>query len=480
MSEALHVFDHSICEIHNKMVVFGADRVLAKHLDAMVTPPTNRKGFSSICRLFLLLYRCDDDHFQDSIAIVGSVLFPCLLAASYIPGAMQNSQQSIPQLAQRLCDINLDLRDLPWSHQLFGYFQDVVESEETLTDQYPLSMVLSWLVDGMLSRRENNKRFVMKHPTLVNAIIDKFAISFRPDCRLNLKVSQFCKLMAFATANRLVMMQRRSLLRLLFLLLHDEKIATRIAVLETLALLSLDRTGRTKLFNFLDHKLVDMSIKALQEETMASTALEFISVLVQHFSGKILVFSCPLLLEEVTAVAVWNKSYSLKAAKILRRLAETMSINAEGGSLLDCVLQLCGAMDQDVRYEGLRVLCRQCQSRPGCSFFVVHVPEAVSTLATLVTDPHEKVRSLSVELISVLAGTSLNVKVLAKNDRLLMALSSNMAIPDTQLREKVQTSAILALLHLIRYEHPAQKLTEQLCTFNIMCPPRDVPTLCSK
>jgi hypothetical protein len=63
---------------------------------------------------------------------------------------------------------------LPWSHQLFDYFQEVVEIEEALTDECPVSLVLSWLVDGMLSRNENNKRFVMNHPALFDTIINKY------------------------------------------------------------------------------------------------------------------------------------------------------------------------------------------------------------------------------------------------------------------------------------------------------------------
>jgi len=443
------------------MVVGGADKVLAKHFEAVVTYPEKREGISPLCRLFLMLYRCDDDHFQDSLAVVGGVLFPCLLATSYIHSSFK--QKPTWGLTRRLGDINLDMRDLPWSHQLFDYFQEVVEHAESLTDMDPLSIVLSWLVDGMLSRRENNKRFVMNHPTLFGSIIEKFASNFRPDCALNSKVSQFCKFLALATVNRLIMVESSSYLRLLFLLLHDEIIATRNTVFETLALLSLDRTGRTKLFNFLDHKLVDMSMIALQEEAVASTALEFLGVLVRHFSAKLLLISCPSLLFELVDVAILNESYSLKAAKTLRRLADTMSINAEGGSLLDCILQLCSALDCRVRCEGVRALAGQCQSRYGCGFFVVHVPEAIDTLAAMVLDPDDKVRVLSLQLVASLAGVSLHVKALGRNGRLLEALVKNATAPHQRLGEKTQASAMLSLLHLIGHEDPEQVVSHHPC-----------------
>ena len=468
------------------MVVGGADKILAKHFEAVVKYPEKREAISPLCRLFLMLYRCDDDHFQDSLAVVGGVLFPCLLATSYIHGSVKYTKQPIWALTRRLGDINLDMRDLPWSHQLFDYFQEVVENAESLTNTDPLSIVLSWLVDGMLSRRENNKRFVMNHPTLFDCIIEKFANNFRPDCALNLKVSQFSKFLALATVNRLIMVESRNYLRLLFLLLHDERMATRNTVFETLALLSLDRTGRTKLFTFLDHKLVDMSMKALQEEAVASTALEFLGVLVHHFSAKVLLLSCPALLLEIVDVAILNESYSIKAAKILRRLADTMSINAEGGSLLDCILRLCSALDCRVRSEGVRALAGQCESRSGCGFFVVHVPEAVDTLAALVLDPDDKVRVLSLQLVASLAGVSLHVNVLGRNGRLLEALVTNATAPHERLGEKTQASAMLSLLYLIGHEDPEQAVSHHMCksvtpsanstTFGI----REIPTMFRK
>ena len=467
------------------MVVGGADKVLARHFEAVVTSPEKREGISPLCSLFLMLYRCDDDHFQDSLAIIGGVLFPCLLATSYIHGSFKHTGQPTLELIRRLEDINLDMRDLPWSHQLFDYFEEVVENAEALTDMDALSLVLSWLVDGMLSRRENNKRFVMHHSTLFDSIIKKFASNFRPDCALNSKVSQFSKFLALATVNRLIMVENSSYLRLLFLLLHDEVLATRNTVFETLALLSIDRTGRTKLFNFLDHKLVDISIKALQEVALASTALEFLGVLVQHFSAKILLLSCPALLAELVDVAVMNESYSLKAAKTLRRLADTMSINVEGGSLLDCILQLCRALDSRVRYEGVRTLASQCQARTGCGFFVVHVPEAVDELAALVLDPDDKVRVLSLRLVANLAGICLNVKALGRNGRLLEALVKNATAPHERLGEKTQASAMLSLLHLIRHEDPKQVVSQHLRkSISPSCTPnsktfgiREIPTL---
>jgi hypothetical protein len=445
------------------MVVSGADKVLAKHLEAAVKHHEKREQIPPLSHLFSMLYRCDDDHFQDSLAIVGGVLFPSLLATSYIHASDRNVRQPHFELIQRLGDIDLNLRDLPWSDQLFEYFQDVIEIEEPQIELYPLSVVFLWLVDGMLSRKDNNKCFVMHHPALFDSIIRKFATNFRPNNPINHKVSQFSKLLALATSNRLLMMENSSYLRLLFLLLHDEIMATRITVFETLRLLCLDRSGRTKLFNFLDHKLVDMSLKALRQEALASTALEFLGVLFPHFSAKILLFSCPSLLDELADIAIMNKSYSLRAAQTIGHLAESMSLCAEGGSLLDCIMILCEATDHRVRYEGTRALVSQCRSRPACGFFVVHVPEAVSKLAAMAVDLDPKVRVSTVELISSLAIAPLNINVLAKNGRLLEALVANATASVELLGEQTRTRAILALLHLVGHEKTTQVVSEQLC-----------------
>lgn len=474
LKEALRLFDHENSKVHNKLIVAGADRVLAGQLEIAVVNPHRRHGIIPLCRLFLMLYRCDDEHFQDSLAVVGGSLFPSLLAASYTDEFVTARDGPIRKLIQRVEDIRIDLRDVPWAGRILEYCIDIIEKEQlpSIGEENSLSFVLSWLVDGVLTKRENNKRFIMSHPALFDCIVQKFASNFSPACPENLQVSRFGKTMALATSNRLIMVRKNSYLQLLFLLLHDEETATRVTVYETLALLSLDKAGRNKIFSFLDHKIVDMSIKALRQRETTSGALAFLEVLIKHFTSKIILFACPKLPNELAWVSNQDETWSLQAAQALRQLSVTMSLSAGGSELLDCLLQLCDATDPIIRYEGVRTLYDQCVSSPGCEYFVVRVG-AVSKLASMASDADGNVKALTIELVEKLASRNLNARPLAKHKHLLAALAAAATSSDSTHCKKTQRNAMTALLHLVMYQKPANNVEKSLnkrktttCSFN--------------
>lgn len=447
---ALCTFDHDYQDVHNKLVVAGGDRTLVKCLDNAVTDPTNREAIDPICKLLLMLYRCGDDQFQDSIAIVGGDLFPPLLATVFLEDGETKVCESAQALMQRLNRMKLDLRDVPWSHSLLHLFHEVIEAVDPSTHVQPLSFVMTWLVEGLLLPRENNKLFLMEHPGIFECIVTKFATSFRGACPINLNVSKFMKILARAAANRRVMVQRLDFFRLLFLLSLDESVATQQEVLETLTLTSLDQVGRTKIIEYLDHKFVDFSIEALENTALVSDSLHFIDVLAQHVSGKILLSKRPALLPRLTKQAILEeKEYSLLAAQTVVRFAKSLSVNHGKGDLLDSLLSLCKAKDHRIRYEGIHALLDQCQSRPGCSFFIVHVSEATIILAKLVIDEDTEVRRLAAELVANLAASPLNVRALAKNGPLLSALAATATRVCQPSNEKAQQNAVAAILHVV-------------------------------
>jgi hypothetical protein len=449
---ALCTFDHQYQDVHNKLVVGGADRTLVKRLDNAVADPEKREAIDPICRLLLMLYRCGDDQFQDSVAIVGGDLFPPLLATVFLKdGKEELCTASAHALMQRLNRMKLDLRDVPWSHSVLDLFREVIDVVDPSTHVEPLSFVMTWLVEGLLLQRENNKLFLMEHPGIFDSTVTKFASTFRPGCAVNLQVSKFMKILALGTENRAAMVQRLDFFRLLFLLSHDECVELRKEVLETLTLTSLDRVGRTKTLEYLDHRFIDFSIEALDNTALLSDSLQFIDVLARHVPGKILLSQRPALLSELTKQATLGEEneHSLMAAQAVVRFAKSLSVNHGKGDLLDAILSLCKAKDHRIRYEGTHALLEQCQSRPGCSFFIVHVSEATTILARLVVDENSEVRTLAAEVVANLASSPLNVRALAGHKPLLNALAATATSVCKPLNEKAQQHAIAAILHVV-------------------------------
>jgi hypothetical protein len=459
---ALCTFDHQYQDVHNKLVVSGADRTLVRCLDNAVADHAKREAVNPICKLLLMLYRCGDTQFQDSVAIVGGDLFPPLLATLFLKDGMEELCTSAVGLMQRLNKTRLDLRDVPWSHSLLDLFQEVIDVVDPSTQVEPLSFVMTWLVDGLLLQRENNKLFLMRHPGMFDSIVTKFASTFRPGCAVNLNVSKLVKILALATTNRQIMVQKPDFLRLLFLLSHDECTEIRKEILQTLTLASLDREGRTKTLEYLDHRFIDFSIEALDNTALLSDSLQFIDMLAQHVPGKILLSKRPTLLSELTKQATLEeKDDSLFAAQTVVRFAKSLSVNHGKGDLLDSILSLCKAKDSRIRYEGVQTLLEQCQSRPGCSFFVVHVSEATTILARLVVDKDPEVRTLAAQVVANLASSPLNVRALAGHRPLLNALAATATSVCESSNEKAKQYAIAAILHVVVHHRSMEVVAKQ-------------------
>lgn len=462
MYVALCTFDHHFQDVFNKLVVGGADRTLVKCLDNAVADPKRREAIDPICNLLLMLYRCGDDQFQDSVAIVGGDLFPSLLAVMFVQDSKEELRGSAQVLMERLNKMKLDLRDVPWSHSLLDIFQEVIDAVDPSTHVEPLSFVMTWLVEGLLLRRENNKIFLMEHPGIFNSVVTKFANSFQPGCVMNHNVSKCMKILALSSTNRNMMFRQVDLFRLLFLLSHDERVEIRKEVLETLTLASLDQVGRTKTLEYLDHRFVDFSIEALDHEALLRCSLQFIELLAKHVPGKKLLSKRPTLLLELTkVVTIEEKELSLLAAQTVAQFAKSLSVNHGKGDLLDAILSLCKSKDHRIRYQGTQTLLDQCQSRPGCSFFVVHASDATAVLAKLVVDRNSEVRALATEIVANLASSPLNVRALAAHRPMLDALAVTATRGCEPSNEKPRQNAVAAILHVVVHHRSIEAVAKQ-------------------
>lgn len=460
ISEALSTYDHYFEDVHNKLVVGGADKILVERLDEAVANSKQHEAIDPICRLLLMIYRCGDHQFQESVAIVGGDLFPPLLATVFLQEE-RDTYNSVFLLMKRLIRNKLDLRDVPWSFSLLDLFQEIIDVVDPCTREEPLSFVMTWLVEGILLQRENNKLFLMGHPCLFNSIVIKFANTFRPGCATNLLVVKFMLILATATINRLEMVKNVDYLRLLFLLCHDDCTETQEMVLEILAITASDREVTTRIFNFLDHKFVDIAIKALDDVCLSKNAINFVKVLVTNVSGNSILSKRPNLLQELTKQAVKAKEHSHEAAQIVTQLAQSLSVNNGRGDLLDAILQLCKAIDCRIRRQGTKVMLAQAQSRPACSFFIVHVPEVTGVIAEMLLDDDSEVRGTAAEIIACLASSSLNVNALVRNKPLLDALAENATTTDEPTNEKAQQHAVIAILHLVVHHRSIKAVAKQ-------------------
>ncbi len=461
LSEALNTCDHYFIDVHNKLVVGGADRILVKHLDRVVADPNQHETIDPICKLLLMIYRCGDHQFQDSVAIVGGDLFPPLLATIFFNEGDEALLASAVTLMGRLKNNKLDLRDVPWSSSLLNLLQEIIDAVDPCTHGVALSLVMSWLVEGLLLQRENNKLFMMGHPGLFNAIVTKFANTFRPHCAANLYVAEFMKILALATTNRLEMVKNIDFLRLLFLLFHDNCIETRQVVLEILRLTALDRFGSTKVFAFLDHKFIDIATKGFDNPCLRENSFSFVKEIVANISGEILLSKRPTLLRELTKQAVLEVEHSVEAVKVVAQLAKSCSVNNGKGDLFDAILQLCKARDPRIRLVGANTLLSQAQSGTACSFFLVHLPEATDIIAKMMRDDDLEVKDTATEIVSCLASCPLNAKALARNLPLLDALAENATRNDESRNERGQRSAVVAILHLVVHHKSIETVAKQ-------------------
>lgn len=470
--EALEICDHYFEDIHNKLVVGGADKTLVSRLDAAVADPTKHKAIDPICKLLLMIYRCGEHQFQDSIAIVGGELFPPLLATIFLSNTNKAIYNSAIALMDRLVRNRIDLRDVPWSRSLLDLFQEIIETADLGTHGEPISFVVTWMVEGLLLQRENNKIFLMQHRSLFESIVTKFANTFRPGCKVNVPVCRFMQILAIPPLNRLVMVKSLHFLRLLFLLLHDDCVETKKIVFEILTQLSLDRVGRTRIFAFLDHKFLELATKALDNSNLCEHSLSFIGVLVVHIPGKILSNKRPNLVRDLTKQAMLGEAHSQQAAQVFVQFAKSLSINNGKGDLLDAILELCNAKDIRIRVEGTNALLFQAQSRPACSFFIVHVPEATAMLANMLQLSNEgEIRGIAAEIVASLAASPLNVKALARNTSLLNALAANATTNSEPINERAQRHAVVAILRLVVHHRSFQAVAQEdnivqsLCEF---------------
>lgn len=461
---ALVAFNHDFQDVHNKLVISGMDRVLVECLDAAVRDPKRIEAIEPICQLLLMLYRCGDEQFQDSIAIVGGDLFPPLLASVFIKDWKDKQCPSAMALMERMNQIELGLRDVPWSHSLLEIFREVIDNVDPTSHVEPLSFIMTWLVEGLLLRTKTNKHYLMNHPGIFDSIVTKFAETFRPGCPVNLNLSRFTRILSEAPANRSIMVQRSEFLRLVFLLYHDNCVNTKIEVFKTLALVALDQTGRAKVFAFLDHKFIDISIQTLDNPDLASCSLTFLNVIALHISGKVILSKRPALLTDLAKHANLEAGHSILAAAAIGQLSKTLSVNSrtEECGLLDTVLQLCSAKDHRVRLIGACTLLDQVQNRPACGFFLVHVPEATDALATMAKDDNTDVRAMAAMVLAKLASSPLNIQAIARNKLLLGALAETAIRPSAHSKDTAaQQHAVFAILRLVMRQRPIETVAKQ-------------------
>jgi hypothetical protein len=384
-----------------------------------------------------------------------------LLATLFIDDS--NVETSAVDLMQRLNQIKLNLKDVPWSDSLLDLFREVVDNVDPNSNVAPVSFILTWLLEGLLLHSESNKLFMMSRTGCFDSIVTKFATTFRPGCRVNQNVSRLLNILSQVGANRPVMVQQRDFFRLLFLLLLDNKMETKVEIFKTLALTALDPVGRTRIFTFLNHKFIDLSIRALDDQQLVSSSLKFVYVLALHMSGKSLLSKRPALLAELTKQAMIRKEHSILAARVIGSISKTLPVNSCSSEvdLLDALLQLCSAEDCKIRYEGACALLNQVQSQPVCSFFIAHVPEAKDVIAKIAEDDDSAVRALAAEIISNLASSPLNAKTLAENRPILDALVKNATRPRDESNETAQKHAVAAILRLVVQQRSIKTVAKQ-------------------
>lgn len=473
LSEALEIFSHSFQSVYNKLVVSGTDLVLVECLEKVLTDGNMRQAVPPICQLLLRLYYCEHEQFQDSIAIVGGDLFPPLLATVFI-GATEHEEFTTPakNLLKKVDKMSIDFRDVPWAHSLLDTFQEVAESASPETHLKPLSFFMQWLVEGIPLKTESNKSFVMKHPEFFDSIAANFSSDFRPGRPLNVYVSRFIKLLSQSTSSRSRLIQKRGVFQLLLLLFCDNNVESKTEVVETLALIALDRSGRTKILVSFDHTFFELSQQALGIPELAPLTLAFLNVLLLHFPANLFMTRWTRLLPQLTKQAALEKVWSLLAAQAISCISRTALVGSRRGEedLLDALIQLCGSTNARVRYEGASALLHQVQSQPTSAFFIVHVSEAKDALASMALDEDSAVRAVAVETLSTLASSPLNVNALAKNQMIVDALARNAMKQSQGSKEKIQQHAIVAILRLVvqrrsiaivaKQSHVVRSLTE--------------------
>jgi hypothetical protein len=167
-----------------------------------------------------------------------------------------------------------------------------------------------------------------------------------------------------------------------------------------------------------------------------------------------------------------GEAHSQQAAQVVVQLAKSLSVNNGKGDLLDAILDLCNAKDIRIRVEGANALLAQAQSRPACSFFIVHVPEATAMLAKMLLLSNEgQIRGIAAEIVASLASSPLNVKALARNTALLNALAANATTISEPVNERAQRHAVIAILRLVVHHRSFEAMAQQdnivqsLCEF---------------
>lgn len=458
---AVPLFNHNFQEVHNKLVVSGADKVLVACLDSAVADPSLRTAIDPTCRLITMIFRCGDAQFQDSMSIVGGDLFPPLLATLFLNESETPCPVSAFSLMRRLNQVRLDLRDVPWSRSLLSLFREAIMVVDPCENLEPLSFVMTWLVDGLLLQSDHNKFYLMEHPKFFDAVVDKFSSTFRPGRHVNHQVAKFTKFLALATVNRAKMVEKVNFFCLLFLLSHDDSVECRGQVLETLKLVALDRGGRHKVMKYLEHKFVDVSVEALQDRELQNAALQLILILATSDAEKVLLSRHPELLTELTSIVYAQTPCSLLAAQVAARLTANLSVHNGKANALNTVLRLCSSENPLIRREGACVLWEQARKSQACSFFIVHVPEALATITAMAADIDLEVRAAAIEIVVTLASNPLNVRALASSRELLSILAESVVAPCDPTFQHAKKQAIVSILRLVVHRKSLAVIAKQ-------------------
>lgn len=422
LEEASVLFDHHWEEVHNRLVVFGADRILVGCLERAVSGSTRRYEIAPICTILNLLYRCSNEHFQDSLAIVGGNLFPPLLATMFldeVEGVDHNP--AVLSLVHKLNCIQVELRDVPWSHSLLESFREVVEKVEPSSNIETLSLMLNWLTDGLLPQMQENKRFLLDNPSFFETLLERFSLTFQPGYETNQAIGKLLKILAFVAVNRSSMVKRMDFFRLLFLLLHDTCPKTQVLVFETLQLAALDKTGRQHILSFLENRIIEKSIEALEVPTLQVPALRLVHVLLSFDdSRERLASSQPALLNQLRSLTKKESQVSLVAAQSLSRLVSTIPVTTTGANILDDILHMCSSENTLIRREGSVSLMKQANSL-ACAFLMVRSPATHAVLWKTANDEDMKVRLTCKKTIKILCSNRLNMMVLLRTKRNLLS-----------------------------------------------------------
>eukprot|EP00934_Nitzschia_sp_Nitz4_P002623 Nitzschia sp. Nitz4//scaffold62_size106224//27228//28825//NITZ4_004346-RA/size106224-snap-gene-0.111-mRNA-1//1//CDS//3329555826//2613//frame0 len=461
VTKAVPLFDHYFVDVHNKLLVGGADKVLVACLDFAVADEATREAIDPICQILSMIYRCDNDYFQDSISIVGGELFPPLLATLFFNRSEFPCPDSASSLMRRLNQVQLDLRDVPWACSLLGLFRDVIGVVDPDKNVQPLSFVMGWLVEGLLLRSDHNKYFLMQQHQFFDVVIQKFSSTFQPGRAVNLQVAKFLRILSMATVNRMLMTENFVFFKLLFLLSHDTSKECLLEVLETLKLAAVDKAGRKKVRNFLGNKFVSTAVTGLDDPVLRTVSVQLLSVLSINDGENVLITKHPEVVEKLRCLAICPSQCSVVAAQTLAQVVSNTPPKIQKVDMIKAILSLCASDEPRVRCEGSFALLQQVRRSPASSFLVVHDSEAMSSITSLAADEDATVRTGGIEILAWLSSNPLNMLALARDSRILETLAANAVANVDPSLQRIREQAEASLARLAKNQRSRVALAKQ-------------------